>query len=256
MAEGVRDLYGLPLEEFVAERDALAKRLRASGDRDGADAVKSLRKPSPAAWTVNQLARTGALEPLLEAAERLRTAQESALGGDADDLRPATAAERSAVDDAVSQARDLKPGGRAMSSATEERVRDLLHAVARDAELARAVREGAVAGEPADTSDWGLADISPGAGKPKRAKRKAEEDAASDAERRRELREARKERTQLRRDAERAAQRCAEAADAVERARSELEAAEDAADEAQAFFDTARGAAAEAEARIADLEKG
>src|SRR3954447_8139768 len=55
--EDVDRLYGLPLEEFVAERDALAKRLRADKRREEADAVKSLRKPSVAAWAVNQVLR-------------------------------------------------------------------------------------------------------------------------------------------------------------------------------------------------------
>ena len=52
------DLYGLPLDRFVAERGALAKALRADGRRDEASRVAALRKPSVAAWAVNQLART------------------------------------------------------------------------------------------------------------------------------------------------------------------------------------------------------
>ena len=46
----VDTLYGLPLDEFVAERDALSKRLRADKRREDANAVKALRKPSVAAW--------------------------------------------------------------------------------------------------------------------------------------------------------------------------------------------------------------
>ena len=46
----IDELYGLPLEDFVAQRDALAKRLRADGDRDAAAAVKKLPKPTRAAW--------------------------------------------------------------------------------------------------------------------------------------------------------------------------------------------------------------
>src|SRR3954451_9005490 len=52
------ELYGLALEEFVSERDALAKRLRSAGDRAGAEEVKRLAKPSRAAWAVNQLMRS------------------------------------------------------------------------------------------------------------------------------------------------------------------------------------------------------
>jgi len=53
----IDDLYGLPLERFTPERDALAKELAAGGDRAGAARVKALRKPVVAAWAVNALAR-------------------------------------------------------------------------------------------------------------------------------------------------------------------------------------------------------
>jgi len=51
------ELYGLPLDRFTAERDALARRLKSEGKDEEAGFVKSLRKPNLAAWTVNQLAR-------------------------------------------------------------------------------------------------------------------------------------------------------------------------------------------------------
>ncbi len=52
------ELYGLPLERFVPERAALVKALRAEGRREDAAQVAKLRKPSVAAWAVNQLVRT------------------------------------------------------------------------------------------------------------------------------------------------------------------------------------------------------
>ncbi len=51
------DLYRLPLADFIPARDALAKSLRAAGDRNGAAAVKQLRKPMLAAWALDQAAR-------------------------------------------------------------------------------------------------------------------------------------------------------------------------------------------------------
>ena len=280
MPDAASDLYALPLEEFVAGRDALAKELRAAGDRDAAAAVKALRKPTPAAWAVNQLAREGRLEEVLEAAAGLRAAQEAALGGDASSLRDATSDERSAVDRALAQARALRPGGRPLSGATAEKVRDLLHAVARDEQVAEAVRAGRVTAEPGEVGAWGLGALLEGGGaaaRPRGEKRSqraatrskprqaaAAKSSARDPEaaerrkaeqaRRRELRDAQEERTRLRRSAERAARRLADASETVERARAALESAEDAADEAQAAFDQARGAAAEAEARVSDLE--
>ena len=39
-------LYRLPLSEFVAARNELAKRLRQGGERQAADRIKALAKPS------------------------------------------------------------------------------------------------------------------------------------------------------------------------------------------------------------------
>jgi hypothetical protein len=67
-------LYALPLEDFTAARNALAARLRADGDRDGASTVAALQKPVLAAWVVNRLARDErrATKGLLDAAESIR----------------------------------------------------------------------------------------------------------------------------------------------------------------------------------------
>ncbi|HXS45756.1 MAG TPA: hypothetical protein VN751_14105, partial [Solirubrobacteraceae bacterium] len=56
--DAVDRLYGLAPGEFVPERDALAKALRADGRRDEAAAVKALAKPTVAAWAVNQAVRS------------------------------------------------------------------------------------------------------------------------------------------------------------------------------------------------------
>ena len=44
------ELYALPLEEFTAARDRLAKKLREDGDKAAADGVKALKKPSVPSW--------------------------------------------------------------------------------------------------------------------------------------------------------------------------------------------------------------
>src|SRR5688500_7583798 len=95
--EAVDALYELPLDEFVAARNALAKERK---DK----ALRSLRKPSVPAWAVNQLARRheSAVEAVIDSAEALRKAQRRALsGGGGDALRAATRAHRQAVDDAM-----------------------------------------------------------------------------------------------------------------------------------------------------------
>src|SRR3954454_4133898 len=94
-------LYGLPLEEFIGARAAAAKELRKAGDRETAAVVAKLPKPTPAAWTANQVAREQpeVMAAMLEAGDALRDAQEAAVsGGGGGGLREATLAERRAVD--------------------------------------------------------------------------------------------------------------------------------------------------------------
>jgi len=96
------ELYGLPLDRFVPERTALARDLRGAGRREEASEVAALRKPSVAAWAVNQLVRTqgkGVAE-LFEAGDALRAAHDQVLAGSADagSLRTAVARERAAVE--------------------------------------------------------------------------------------------------------------------------------------------------------------
>ena len=47
-------LYQLPLEQFVATRDQLARRLRAAGDRATARQVAALRRPPVSAWAASR----------------------------------------------------------------------------------------------------------------------------------------------------------------------------------------------------------
>ena len=48
-------VYRGPLEEFVTRRDALVKQLRAAKQREDADRVKALRKPSRTAWVLDNI---------------------------------------------------------------------------------------------------------------------------------------------------------------------------------------------------------
>ena len=51
------DLYALPLDGFTPARDARAKEFKAGGDKELAERVRKLKKPSTAAWVVNLLVR-------------------------------------------------------------------------------------------------------------------------------------------------------------------------------------------------------
>jgi hypothetical protein len=141
------DLYGLPLERFVPERGALARALRADARRDEAAGVAALRKPSVAAWAVNQLVRTQArvVTELFDAGDALREAQADLLAGRGDGraLRAAGQNERATVDALVIVARGLLTSeGQDLSAATIEKVADTLHAAALDDDARRAVRDG------------------------------------------------------------------------------------------------------------------
>jgi hypothetical protein len=96
LAERIHELYRTAPEGFVAARDELVKALKAEGADLDAAAVKRRKRPSVAAWALNQLADRdpAGLEELERAGATLRGSM-SARGADA--LRDATAARRSIV---------------------------------------------------------------------------------------------------------------------------------------------------------------
>ncbi len=141
------DLYGLALDRFVPERGALAKALRADERRDEAAAVAALRKPSVAAWAVNQVVRSqpAGVQQLFAAGDELRDAQARLLAGSGDGkaLRAAGERERDAIDELVRAARGLlSSDGHELSPAVVERVSDTLHAAALNEGAREQVREG------------------------------------------------------------------------------------------------------------------
>ena len=77
------DLMVTPPAGFVAERNRLAKELRAGGDGDAAAAVGKLRRPALSDWALNMAAREepDAVADLVDAAAELTAAQEAAMAG-------------------------------------------------------------------------------------------------------------------------------------------------------------------------------
>ena len=57
VAAAVAELYGADPDAFTERRKALATAAREAGDKQSAAAIGALRKPTRAAWVVNQLAR-------------------------------------------------------------------------------------------------------------------------------------------------------------------------------------------------------
>jgi hypothetical protein len=80
----IDELYQLPLEEFTAARNALAKEL-------GDNSVKKLEKPNLAAWAVNQLywQQRKLYDEVVKTSGQVRTAYKQMLAGKSADVRAA-----------------------------------------------------------------------------------------------------------------------------------------------------------------------
>jgi hypothetical protein len=223
--EEIDRLYGLPLEEFVPERDALAKRLRGEKRRDEADAVKALRKPSVAAWAVNQALRSNPAEQraLLKAGDALRRAQEKLVAGrgDAAAVREASEGERQAVGALLTAARGLAREKGFLSEPVLNRVRETLHAAATDDEARTEIEAARVSREHRPAAFGGLeAPAAP----PKQPRRKPAPDRKAEERERKEQERARRQQAQAELKAARAEER--EAAQRRREAERALEAAE------------------------------
>jgi hypothetical protein len=97
VAVAVEELYGADPQAFTERRAELAAAARDAGDREAAKAIAALRRPTRAAWVVNQLARADPSVPasLAEMAAALRAAQ---LAGHGPRLRELSAARGALVD--------------------------------------------------------------------------------------------------------------------------------------------------------------
>jgi hypothetical protein len=128
--EAIDRLYGADLADFVSERTRLAKELRAEGRREDAEQVAKLRKPTVAAWAVNQLTRQQRrdVDLLLDAGHRLREAQAGVLrGSDKAEFDRARATERDALQRLTHSADQLLGG---TTAATLQHISDTLRAAA------------------------------------------------------------------------------------------------------------------------------
>lgn len=121
-------LFQLPLAAFTAERNALAKRLRATERAEEAARVQALRKPPVSAWAINRLAQTAPdlFAKLRAAGEALRAAQQEGQGH-----KEALGARRRAVGALAVRAEEvLAEAGHAASAATLLRITKSLEALA------------------------------------------------------------------------------------------------------------------------------
>ncbi|MGZ4271386.1 MAG: hypothetical protein ACXVSX_19520 [Solirubrobacteraceae bacterium] len=253
MAEAPDDvvdrLYGLPREEFVGERDALAKQLRADGRRDEAAGVKALPKPTVAAWAANQAVRSQkrAARELWKAGDALTAAQDAVLAGKGSGakLREASERERAAVETLVDAARGLLGAtGGDLSDATIERVRETLHAGAIDSDAREEVAAGRAVRE---RSPQGLFGADPFAAPARKRPAKAEPEPEAKPQPRT------KPKGGPKRTSDGAAERRREREEAAARER-ERKAAADRADKAQRALEQAQERTAKATERLEEAQ--
>jgi hypothetical protein len=214
---------GLYLEHpagFVAGRNRLVKDLRAAGERDEAERIRKLRRPTVAAWLINGAALSSpeVMKRFAEASRELEEAQRRALEGEAEgtaEWRAAAGREREAteavVEFAASRAREV---GHPPSERAVELAAGTLRAASGDPELRGRVLAGRVEREQSAATLGPLA-----AGAPSTRDRSAAR---------------RRERAQADRERDRLEAELADATAREERARERVEQATDALRQAKA----------------------
>jgi hypothetical protein len=178
----IDELYAVDLDEFTARRDARAKELRAEGRRAAAQQVKELRKPSVAAWAVNQLARRNRrdVDLLLDAGHRAREAQRGLLEGeDRAGLEQALQTERRALQTLLGAAREiLRARGSDPTPALLEKISQTLRAAAITDEGREAIALGRLTKELEPAGFEAFTGLAP-AKRPRRQKAKKTDGAAT-----------------------------------------------------------------------------
>jgi hypothetical protein len=245
-------LYSLPPSEFVAARGALARELRAGGDKATAALVAKLRRPTPVAGALNRLVREqpGVVEAAVAAGTALQAATDAALGGDASALRAATADDRAAtkaLSEAVAELLDAAP------TEVAQRVTATIRAAVASPDVAATLDAGRLDADHEPTG-FGLPDGAEPAGAPvdelaprrrARADKAEREQAERDAEERRARTRRRAAHEQKVARLQAKAERLATVAREAEQAATDARAAADASDEE---LEAARAEDPEAEA--------
>lgn len=123
-------LYQLPLDEFTAARNALAKEAGNEGAR-----VRTLQKPSVAAWAVNQLywRKRDIWDALIAAAESARRAHQAVLSGRSGDVRASSEVHEESVETALKETLALlQSSGHPVTDATKQQIATTLRALPSD----------------------------------------------------------------------------------------------------------------------------
>lgn len=159
------ELYAGPPAEFVARRAAAVKAAKADKDRELADAIAELRKPTVSAWLVNLLVRDdpAMAGQIVALGEGLRDAERS-LDGPA--LRELSSQRRQLVRSLVARARRLaQPTGQKIGDAVVQELDATLTAALADPAVAREVVSGRLTAAR-EYAGFGSADTAAGAPPP------------------------------------------------------------------------------------------
>lgn len=249
-------LYGLAPGEFTPARDAKAKELKGS---DLSVEVKKLRKPSVAAWVVNQLVRheTEQVDQVLAMGEALRAAQAGLKG---EELRALTRQRRQLTAAVTTQARSVAGGlGVKVTPAVADQVEATLTAAMVDEDCARAVRSGLLVAALASTG-LGEADVAGAVATPEAlgfaaSPHVVEPEAPPELHVVPDPEADRKARDAARQALEGAELRLAEAFEALAAAGREVSDLEASSMQLQAELDELRGKVAELEARFEEVDE-
>ena len=247
-------LYQLPLSEFTPARDELVKRVREQGERERAEEIKKLRKPTAAVWLVNQLARERQLDVqrLLKAGESLTNSQAKPAAAPSRTFSEARRDEQRALEQLAKGAREIAEnagiGSSALGKATET-----LRAASLTAEGRELLRRGRLTEElepPGFEALTGLEGLGRqgASARPKPKPRRSKDQA----EKRRSLKLARERLRQLRVKERELATAARAAAREADRAEAEAGAARSRATDAQ---EKARAMSDQREAAEADVDR-
>lgn len=140
LPEAVAELYASSPDEFIKRRDELAARAREVGQAAQAKRIAGLRKPTRAAWIINQLIRAdpSAGAQLADLGEQLRAAQSSLDGAAIRDL----SLHRRHLIDALARQAFAAAGQSSPPAAVRDEVTATLGAALADPQVAERVRAG------------------------------------------------------------------------------------------------------------------
>ena len=249
-----QELYALSPQEFTASRNERAKAARDGGDRELAEAIKALRKPSSAAWVVNMLARhqPAELEQLVDLGAALRQAQEDLDGAG---LRELNRRRHDLVAAVARQARALADDlGHRVSESVATEVEQTLRAALTDATAGAAARTGLLT-HALETTGLAPVELGDAVAVPLEVHRPDETRHRAPRTARREAPPTRRATTAERRRAEEAERAARQAAEELSRAEERLHEAVAARDELAASLDDLRRQVRRLEVRLAEAER-